>query len=317
MNQLRLPDRKMPMKTILLLLLITVSEATIGVFVKLTGDAIPIHTLNFYALAFAAVFLGFAMPLATGARPRFPRGNLKDTAVIGALIAAQISVFNFAMTQAPIANVVIFWSVAPFFTFLFSALFLGEKARKTHILIFAVALGGIVLAKPLEGGHMLGNLVALGDGALYAAMVTYMRYEGKSEAGNDIFWSMAVAAVLLSPAPFLAGPGRVMEMIAYERLGLELPVLLWAAGLGIVSTGFAYFGISIVLKKLNANVYSLVDIIVSPVVAATFGYLVFAEVPARSMMYGGALLLGAGFWLTREMSRGEKKNRAAHPCQCE
>ena len=187
------------MRTVLLLLLITLSEATIGVFVKLTDGRIPVQTLNFYALTFAAIFLLITMPMATGSRLRFPKDNMTDTAVIGLLIALQISVFNFAMTVAPIANVVIFWSIAPFFTFIFSWLFLGEKAKKTYILIFGVAITGIVLAKPLEGGHMLGNLVALADGAVYAAMVTYMRYEGKTETGNDIAWSMLAGAVILSP----------------------------------------------------------------------------------------------------------------------
>ncbi|RDD62036.1 EamA family transporter [Ferruginivarius sediminum] len=303
------------MKTVPLLLLITLSEATIGVFVKLTDGLIPIQVLNFYALAFAATFLMLAMPLATGRPLRFPWGNVKDTVVIGALIATQISVFNFAMTLVPIANAVIFWSVAPFFTFVFSALFLGEKARWSYVLIFAVALAGIVLAKPLEGGHMLGNLVALGDGAIYAAMVTYMRHEGKTEAGNDIAWSMLAAALLLSPMLVLFGPGAVGATVPYAALGVELPVMLWAVGLGVVSTGFAYFGISIVLKTLNANVYALVDIIVSPVVASTLGYLIFGEVPAQGMIYGGAMLLGAGFWLTREMSRGAER-RAVHACQC-
>lgn len=303
------------MKTALLLLLITLSEATIGVFVKLTEGLIPIQTLNFYALACAAGFLTVVMPLATGRPLRFPRGNVVDTVIIGALIAMQISVFNFAMTLVPIANAVIFWSVAPFFTFIFSAVFLGEKARKSYILIFAVALVGIVLAKPLEGGHMLGNLVALGDGAIYAAMITYMRHEGKTETGNDIAWSMLAAALILSPAPFLVGPGEVGAMISYPALGMELPVLLWTVALGVISTGFAYFGISIVLKTLTADVYSLVDIIVSPVVASTLGFLVFGEVPARGMILGGALLLGAGFWLTREMSR-DQPDRAVHPCQC-
>ncbi|MFA9460293.1 DMT family transporter [Thiohalorhabdus methylotrophus] len=303
------------MKTLLLLLLITLSEATIGVFVKLVDGRIPIQTLNFYALAFAAAFLMAALPLATGQSPRFPRDNVKDTVIIGALIALQISVFNFAMTLAPIANVVIFWSVAPFFTFIFSAVFLGEKARKSYILIFALALTGIVLAKPLEGGNMAGNLVALGDGAIYAAMVTYMRHEGKTEAGNDIAWSMLTGALLLSPAPLLFGPGAVGAMIPYPTLGASLPVMLWAACLGIVSTGFAYFGISIVLKRLRANAYALVDIIVSPVVASLLGYLVFGEVPAGSTIYGGAILLGAGFWLTLEMSRG-RESQAVHPDQC-
>ena len=188
------------MSVVLLLALITFSEATIGVFVKLTGDAIPIQTLNFYALSFAAAFLALAIPLTTGRPLRFPGGNVKDTLIIGALIAAQISVFNYAMTLVPIANAVVFWSVAPFFVFVFSALFLGEPAKPSYVLIFGLALAGIVLAKPLAGGEWFGNLVALSTGAIYAAMVTYMRHEGREETGNDIFWSMAAGAILLSPA---------------------------------------------------------------------------------------------------------------------
>ena len=304
------------MPIVLLLALITVSEATIGVFVKLTGDAIPIQTLNFYALSFAAAFLALAIPRATGRPLRFPYGNLKDTVIIGGLIAAQISVFNYAMTLVPIANAGVFWSVAPFFVFIFSAMFLGEPAKKSYVLIFGLALVGIVLARPLGGGDWFGNLVALSTGAIYAGMVTYMRHEGREETGNDIFWSMAAGAILLSPALVLAGPGEVGKFVAYPALGLSLPVMLWAAWLGVVSTGFAYFGISLVLKRINANVYSLLDIIVSPIVAATLGYLVFGEVPAQGMIFGGALLLLSGFWLTREVSRG-KDTAAVHPCQCE
>src|SRR6056297_3933697 len=113
----------------MLLFMITLSEATIGVFVKLTDGMIPIYTLNFYALAFSTIFLMIALPLFAKDRPEFPRDNLKDTILIGLLIATQISVFNLAMTLAPIANVVIFWSVAPFFTFTFSAAFCGEKSK--------------------------------------------------------------------------------------------------------------------------------------------------------------------------------------------
>ena len=291
----------MKTKTVGLLALITVAEATIGVFVKLTGGLIPIHTLNFYALALAAIFLVVTMPLATGQSLRFPRGNLFDTALIGVLIATQISVFNFAMTLAPIANVVIFWSVSPFFVFIFSATFLDEPARRIYLLIFAVALVGIVIARPLEGGNTVGNLVALGDGAIYAAMVTYMRSEGKSEPGNDIAWSMLVAAILLSPAVLLFGAGSLIA--TSPEVGAAIPVVVWVAGLGVGSTGLAYFGISIVLRTINANTYSLVDVIVSPVVAAVLGYLLFGEVPAQSMIYGGALLLGAAFLLTREMAK--------------
>ena len=302
------------MKTLLLFALITVSEATIGVFVKLTDGRIPIHTLTFYAMGFAAIFLFAARWLATREPPRFPFGNVKDTFIIGVLIAAQGGFFNFAMSLVPIANAVIFWSIAPFFVFIFSWAFLGEKARPAYIVIFGLAMVGIVLANPLGDGYTLGNLVALSTGAIYAAMVTYMRYEGMTETGNDIAWSLLAAALVLSPSVLLFGSGTPLETIQYPALGdITLPEFTWAVGLGVISTGFAYFGISIVLKSISANVYALVDIIVSPVVAATFGWLIFSETPGERTIYGGALLLVAGFWLTRRMSKG-KEHAPAHPC---
>lgn len=304
----------MKASVLFLLGLITVAEATIGVFVKLSNGVIPVQTLTFYAMALAALFLFIARSLVSREWPRFPRGNVKDTVIIGVLIAAQGGVFNYAMTLVPIVNAVIFWSIAPFFVFIFSALFLGEKVRKRYIAIFVIALAGIVVANPLSGGHGLGNVVALATGVIYAAMITYMRYEGKTETGNDIAWSLLVAALVLSPFLLLVGPGNVSATIFYPGPGITVPVALWVAGLGVVSTGFAYFGISIVLKFVNANVYSLVDIIVSPAVATTLGYLIFAEVPAKSTIYGAVLLLGAGVWLTREMSRGVT-SWTAHPSQ--
>ena len=304
------------MRTAGLLLLITLSEATIGVFVKLTGGLIPIQTLNFYALGLAAAFLLTTLRISTGHRLHLPFGNLKDVTIIGVLIATQISVFNYAMTLVPIANAVIFWSIAPFFTFIFSAIFLGERARPIHIAIFVIAMAGIVVAQPLERGETLGNLVALGDGAIYAAMITYMRHEGKTETGNDIAWSMLVAALLLAPSLWIFGAGDVTALVPDTLLPFDMPVMAAVGGLGLISTGFAYFGISLVLKTIDANLYSLVDIIVSPVVASFLGFLVFREIPGPGMVLGGAMLLGSGFWLTREMSK-RRREIAAHPVQCD
>lgn len=290
------------------LLIVALSEASIGVFVKLVGDGIPIYTLNFYRVFFAALFLMATIPFVQTDLGKFPTRNIRDIVAIGVLIALQISFFNVAMTLAPIANVVIFWSVAPFFVFIFSAIFLDEEPRWTHMLIFVVAMAGIYLAKPLEGGHALGNMIALGDGAIYAALVTYIRKEEKTETRNDTFWFMTVATIILLPMALIFGPG---DLAALNR---GVPVLVWAACLGVISTGAAYFFISIALERLNANVYSLVDIVTSPILAALFGFLVFNEVPSTNMIYGGALLLASGFWLSILMGRtDEVKHRSQAP----
>lgn len=289
------------MKTLIYLALITLSEATIGVFVKLTGDAIPVFTLNFYRVAFAFLFLLITVPFIKRKFWEMDRDDIKPLVFIGLFIALQISLFNIAMTLSPIANVVIFWSIAPFFVFILSWFFLGEKAKWSHIFIFLIALAGIVIAKPLQGGAMLGNVIALCSGVTYAAMVTYMRFEGRDESPSMVVWYMGVASLLLLPCVFIFGTGDFALMQHYPVLDLHLPIVLWVLGLGVFSTGVAYLFISLALQTISANVYSLVDIIVSPVVAAMFGYLLFDEVPSYNMIGGGVLLILSGFWLTRNM----------------
>jgi drug/metabolite transporter (DMT)-like permease len=287
------------------LIIVTLSEATIGVFVKLTGDAVPVFTLNFYRVFFAFLFLLAIVPFLDKNFWKVNKQQIRPIIIIGLLIALQISFFNIAMTLAPIANVVIFWSIAPFFVFIFSALFLKEKVEKEHIFIFLIAITGIFLAKPLAGGDALGNLVALFDGAVYAALVTYMRYEGTHESTNLICWFMLAAAIILSPALFIFGPGELLAWTSNGNFAFSAPTVLWVVCLGMISTGMAYFFITVALKEIKAAVYSLVDIIVSPVVAAFFGYLVFTEIPSENTIYGGILLLVSGFWLTHHMTEQE------------
>ena len=290
------------MKEYIWLVLVTLAEATIGVFVKLVGNNIPIYTLNFYRVLFALIFLLIALPFVSRNFWKISKKNIKPVLIIGLFIALQISFFNLAMSMAPIANVVIFWSIAPFFVFIFTKLFTKDKVYKEHVFIFIIAFIGILVAKPLGGGNTMGNIIALFDGAIYAALVTYMRYEDKSEKTNLVGWYMLAATVYLSPALFFFGVGDLSNTVYYPALGVNIPILVWVMCLGMISTGVAYFFINLVLKKINASIYSLVDIIVSPIVAAFFGFLIFNEVPSLNMVYGGALLLLSGFWLSNHMS---------------
>lgn len=289
------------------LFFVTIAEATIGVFVKLVGDTIPIFTLNFYRAFFAFIFIAAVIPFVDKTFKTLRARDMKTVGIMGAFIALQITVFNIAMTLAPIANVVIFWSVAPFFVFIFSVLFLKEKVHIEHVLIFLIALIGIIIANPLNGGeYMLGNMIALADGALYAASVSYMRHAGKTHSPGVIFWAMLAASIYMLPALYVFGPGELGALTTFAPLNAQVPAFVWAICLGVFSTGVAYFFITLVLRKINASVYSLIDIIVSPIIAAFFGFLVFTEIPSHNMIYGGAILVLSGFWLTHTMSNESK-----------
>lgn len=292
------------MKAVLLLLVVTLAEATIGIFVKLTDGQVPILALNFYRVFFAALLLWPLVAMAEKGPIVWPRHNLRDIAIIGGLIALQISLFNYAMTLTTVANAVVFWSVAPFFVGIFSTIFLKERPRPVYGLIFLLALVGIVVAEPVSwqlgawSAAQLGNVLALATGAVYAAVVTYIRSEGKTETRVDVLWFMIAACIYLAPTLLISGWGDVWATSTTTLGGYAVPVLLWVIGLGMFSTGLAYFCMSYVLKNMSANIYSLIDIIVSPVIAALFAWFIFREMPTPSLLIGGAVLLLSGAILT-------------------
>lgn len=301
------------MWAVVALTIVTVAEASIGIFVKLVDGQIPVWTLNFYRVFFAALTILPLMLLFNRSSLRFPDKNWRDIILIGLLIATQISLYNTAMTLAPVANVVVFWSVAPFFVFIFSSVFLNERPKRSYALVFLLALVGIVIAEPVTlfagawSSVQLGNFLALCTGVVYAALVTYLRSEGKTETRVDIFWSMLVASIFLSPALWFFGTDGLWTTSSTHLLGTDVPVLLWVAGLGVFATGFSFFFISQVLQRISANIYSLIDIIVSPIIAALLAWWIFVEVPADTTVIGGALLLLAGALLTS--LRGRKRSQ--------
>ncbi len=289
------------------LVIVTIAEATIGIFVKLTGDAVPIFTLHFYRVLFAFLLITAVMPFLDSRFYRISRKEIVPAAIIGLLIALQISFFNTAMKLGPVANAVVFWSAYPFFVFIFSSLFLNEKPRTTHFFIFLLAIAGIVIAKPLSSGNMLGNFIAMATSLIFASLITYMRFEDRTETTGILFWFFLFTVIFLLPLPFIFGFGSPAALGAYSFGTLipgtvHLPKLLWILALGMFSTGTAYLFITFALQRINANLYSLVDIIVSPLLAAIFAFLFLGEIPSTSLMIGGAILLISGFWLTAEMS---------------
>lgn len=296
-------------KKYLPLIIVTIAEATIGIWVKLTGDAIPIFTLNFYRVFFALLFLTAALPLFDKRFFKLDKDDIKPAVIIGLLIAMQISTFNIAMTLAPIANVVILWSTYPFFVFILSALFLGERVDLEHLLIFVLGFIGIFLSEPFAGAesNVMGNSISLLGGLIYGCLITYMRKEDKEESTGIVFWFFVFASLFLLPALFIFGPGNLFALQEVMLFGssFALPPILWAMGLGVIATGVAYLFITVSLQKINANIYSLVDIIVSPGVAAILGFLILREIPSSNMVIGGSILIIAAFLLTRKISKQE------------
>lgn len=289
------------------LVIITIVEALIGIWVKLVGNSIPIFTLNFYRVFFAFIFLAITLPFLGKNFLKINKSDIKPAIIIGLLIALQISTFNIAMKLAPVANVVILWSIYPFFVFIFSKMFLHEKADLGHFFIFALGLIGIYITEPFSGGNIIGNSVSLAGGIIFASLITYIRKEDKSKPAGIIFWFFFFATLFLLPMIFIFGTGDLflIQKTAIANFEINAPPILWILGLGVISTGIAYLFMTFSLKRINANIYSLIDLLVSPIMAGIFAFLILKESPSSNMITGGIILIISAFLLTKKISGKE------------
>jgi drug/metabolite transporter (DMT)-like permease len=291
------------MKQHTLLILITIFEALIGIWVNLIGESVPIWTVNFYRVFFA--FLTVAIVVPFWRTIKFKKSEIKSNLFIGVFIAMQISVFNIAMSLAPVANVVIFWSINPFFVFLYSVFFLKEKIKKTHVWVFLFGLIGLIISEPFAGidEHVLGNSIALFSGLVYATLVTLLR-KNKADRPENVFWYLLFAAVILTPAVIINGFGNLWSSDQVSLFGnsYELPAILWVLGLGVISTGLVYIFMRLTLSKITASLYAIFDVIVSPVAAGIFAYSILSEEPSRQVIIGGIILVLAAFYLSLDMA---------------
>jgi drug/metabolite transporter (DMT)-like permease len=259
--------------------------AFIGVFVKLIGNTVPSITLAFFRSSLGFMFLFCIVPLMDKNVFKNFKRNAKSYAITGLLMAAGFTAAISALNNAPISNVIMMLATNVIFVALFASHFLHEKITKREKLAMLVGIVGVAVINPFKGGYALGNSLALLAAAIGATLIVYMRYEGKNHTAGSSMWFLFFAAIFLAPAPFIWGFGDVMGN------------WFWLLLLGILCTGLAYFLFNFGIEHIKAEDASLLMMISQPVFAISLAYFLIGEVPSHNILWGGAILLLAGFIL--------------------
>lgn len=168
-----------------------------------------------------------------------------------------------------------------------------------RIAALAVGVGGAALLitggdpVSLEGGRLLGDLIALGAGLAWSVYFVMNREAvGKMDPLNVTAWVFALTALLLVPT-LATDP---------EPLAFSWPGAMAVLYTGLVSTALAYglwtYGLTRIRASASA-VILLVEILVASMVSIAIGRESFGEVEA----VGALLLVGAVIGMSRLTER--------------
>jgi drug/metabolite transporter (DMT)-like permease len=267
----------------------------IGAIAAFTSMAVATRQINgahdtFEILAYRSMIgwlIVVAVAAAMGQLRRIRADRLGSHVVRNVFHFTGQSLWFWAITMIPLAQVFALEFTSPIWVILLSPLVLGESLTRRKLLAAALGFCGIlIVARPDFAQLDLGVAAAAGAAFFFAATTLMTKALTKGEAIVGIlFWLTIMQAVFGSVA-----------MLADGEVALpSLATLPWLTLIGIAGVT-AHLCLTSALSLAPASLVVPVDFARLPVIAA-IGAIFYAE-PVEMTLFLGAALIFLGIWIT-------------------
>ena len=225
---------------------------------------------------------------------RVPPGALMGA---GLFFAADLGVWHFSIVYTSVANSTLLANLAPIFVTLAGWLLWRQRVTRTFLAGMALAIFGMfVLVGPnfaTGGTRLLGDALGALTGVFYAGYMLSIKAARDAHASTArlMAWSTTITAIVLlpiaviAPQPFLPAAAQGWWVL------VGLAIVTQILGQGTIAYAFAHLPASL----------SSVSLLIQPVMAAIFAWLLFGEAIGAVQFLGGAIVL-SGIWLSRRGS---------------
>ena len=258
--------------------------STVGLGIRLIENA-EVWQILLYRSCSLTPFLFIVLWFRSGGQPLKQVRRAGLPAVIGGLaLVAAYSAGIVALQTTSVANAMLLFASAPFFTAGLGWLVLGEAVRRaTAVAILIALLGiGIMVSEDFSSGALLGNLAALGSALGFAVFTVALRW-GKTEE--------------MMPAVFLSGIFAIVIMGAICALR-ELPLLLSTNDASIaLAMGVVQVGAGLVLYTIGSKTVPSAELALLSMAEVVLGplwvWIFLGETAGLYTLLGGGVLLAA------------------------
>lgn len=269
-------------KGILLLILSAFFFACMNMFVKLSGEELPVFQKVFFRNAMAAIIAFIVLlknkaPLKPSVKGSLPFLILRTLFGLMGVVCNYYALETLVLSDASILN-----KMSPFFAVLFSFIFIKERPRLYQWLILGGALfGALFVIKPsFANAAFIPALVGFLGGVFAGAAYGCVRKLGVMGENNPyiVFFFSTVSTLVVTPI-MIAG---YVPMTALQW------VYLLSAG---VSAALAQFSITAAYTCAPAKEISVYDF--SQIIfASLMSLIVFSQAPDLYSIIGYAIIIG-------------------------
>ncbi|MCX7950256.1 MAG: DMT family transporter, partial [Treponemataceae bacterium] len=215
---------------------------------------------------------------------RRPRLTFSAAQIGGALsYAGTVVLFVLANKLTTAANAIILQYSAPIYVALLSGPLLHERPKKEDFIAIGGVFTGIALffLGKMEWGTLVGNLVAIGSGVMFALLAIFLRLERDGSPFEAVLMGNILAALIGLPFMWRGLP--------------ELRGMLFLGILGVFQIGVAYLFYVEAVKTVTAFEACFIPII-EPILNPVWVFLFLHEAPGKWALFGGGIILLAVVW---------------------
>ena len=227
-----------------------------------------------------------------------PRRKL--LALAGLFFACDLATWHLSILRTSIANATLELNLAPIFVALGGWLLFRQSVSRLFLLGLMVTMGGAsILIGPhfrvddgANGGALMGDGLGVMAGFFYACYMLSIKSASSTVSTARIMAvSTTVSALILAPL-VLYGGGKIFpaDMSGWMIL-LTLAVVVHVIGQSLIAFGFA---------KLPAALSS-VSLLLQPVMAAIYAWILLGEAMTPLSMLGAAIVL-VGIYIAKRAS---------------
>ena len=250
-----------------------------NMFVRLVGD-IPSIEKSFFR-NFIAAIVALVLVLKNREDIHIKKENIPLLLMRSAFGTLGILGNFYAVDHLILSDATMLNKMSPFFTLIFSFIFLREKlSMKTAIIVIGAFIGSLFVIKPtFENTNLFASIIGFIGGLGAGAAYTCVRALGKKGVKGPVIVLFFSAFSTLVTVPFI--------VLDYHPLSaLQLASLLFA-GLAAAGGQFSITAAYSFAPAREISVYDYSQVIFS----ALFGWIIFAQIPDALSFIGYGIII--------------------------
>ena len=271
--------------------------ALMNMFVRLSGD-IPSIEKSFFrnfvaAIAALIIVLRNRNSIAIG-KEALPMLILRSVTGTVGILCNFYAVDHLILSDATMLN-----KMSPFFTLIFSMIFLKEKLPfKTLMIVLGAFIGSLFVIKPtFQNADLVSSLIGFLGGLGAGAAYTCVRALGKKGISGPVVVLFFSAFSCLVTLPYL--------IFDYHPMTLQQFVILLLAGLAAAGGQFSITAAYKAAPAKDISVYDYSQVIFTAII----GWVIFSQIPDVLSFTGYAIIILMAVLMFLE-GRKEKTNAA-------